>query len=315
MTRSVLVTGANGFVGTAVMARLAQMPDITPVAAVRHPERWVGPGRAVGYDLLADAFPHLSNVDTVIHCAARVHIMKDKAENPLEAYQPANTDGAARLAAKAAASGVRRFIFISTIKVNGENTLGRGPFRSDDLVGAQDPYAISKLTAERRLLEIGERTGLEILIIRPPLVYGPGVRANFRSMIAWLDRGWPLPFGALHNRRSMIAVQNLADLVVHCIAVPVVGIFLARDSETPTTTELMVQLAQALQKPPRLLSVPPNWLRYVGKATGTSAVIRRLTDPLEVDLADTTARLGWNPPLSMDQALRLTVAAYRTEHR
>lgn len=314
MSRSVLVTGATGFVGAEVMARLAQLPDVHPIAAVRDPERWAGPGRAVGYDLLAEALPDLAGVDAVIHCAARVHVMADTVESPLQAYRAANAEATARLATHAAACGVCRFVFLSSIKVNGETTCGRGPFTPDDVPSPQDPYGQSKLEAEQALLSLAGNGALEVAIIRPPLVYGPGVKANFRAMMKALSRGWPLPFGALHNRRSMIAVQNLADLTVHCTNAPAAtGIFLARDAEQPTTTQLMAALAKALGRNPRLLPVPAAWLRFAGAALGKRAVISRLCDPLEVDLQHTTSRLGWTPPMPQDEGLRLAARAYQKE--
>ena len=314
MIRSVLVTGANGFIGTAVMARLAQMPGIKPVAAVRQPERWTGPGRAVAYDLFAEALPALSGIEAIVHCAARVHVMTDTVENPLSAYRNANTHATARLAAQAAASGVKRFVFISTIKVNGETTRGRGPFTAEDTPAPQDPYGQSKLEAEQALDRLAGTSGLEVAIIRPPLVYGPGVKANFKTMMKALAWGWPLPFGALHNRRSMIAVQNLADLAAHCaIASTATGTFLARDAEQPTTTELMAALAEALGRRPRLVPVPAGTLRLAGKLFGKGGVISRLCDPLEVDMQRTAARLGWTPPLSQREGLLSAARAYQKE--
>ncbi|WP_426150120.1 NAD-dependent epimerase/dehydratase family protein [Pseudomonas sp. DC3000-4b1] len=312
MIRSVLVTGATGFVGAAVMARLAQTSDISPIAAVRDLARWKGPGRAVDYDLLAERLPELGGVDAIIHCAARVHVMSEDPEHSFQAYRKANADATARLAAHAAASGVRRFVFLSTIKVNGENTQGRGPFTSEDEPSPQDAYGRSKLEAELALGKLAKEKALEVAIIRPPLVYGPGVKANFRSMMKALDQGLPLPLGALHNRRSMIAVQNLADLAVHCAkATSAQGLFLARDAEQPTTTEIMVALAHALGRSPRLLPVPSHWLRLVGGALGKGAVISRLCDPLEVDLRSTMARLGWKPPMAQSEGLRLAARAYQ----
>lgn len=314
MSRSVLVTGATGFVGRAVVARLTERADIASIAAVRVPARWQGPGRAVSYDLLADALPDLSGVDAIIHCAARVHVMTDTALDPLQAYRTANTEATLRLAMRAAANGVRRFVFISTIKVNGENTLGRGPFCASDIPNPQDPYGQAKHEAEQALTALAANTGMEVAIIRPPLVYGPGVKANFRALMKLLDRGLPLPFGALYNRRSMIAVQNLADLAVHCIDAPgATGLFLARDQEQPSTTQLMAALAEALGRTSRFLPVPAALLRMGGTALGRQAVISRLCDPLEVDLDQTTVGLNWQPPLRLQEGLRLTAEAYRKE--
>ena len=313
MKRLVLVTGANGFVGRAVVDRLAEGNSL-PLAAVRQPGQWQGPGRAVTYDLLSTTLPDLSGVDAVIHCAARVHVMADSVADPLHAYREANRDATVRLAAHAAASGVRQFVFISTIKVNGERTLGRSPFTSLDEPAPVDPYGQAKLEAEQGLLELAARTGLQVTIIRPPLVYGPGVKANFRAMMKALDRGVPLPFGALHNRRSMVGVHNLADLAVHCLDVPAAqGVFLVRDWEQPTTAQTMAALARALGNKPRLVNMPVGWLRWAGRALGKQAVVSRLCDPLEVCLDHTAAHLGWQPPLSLEEGLRLTAEAYHKE--
>ncbi|MBA1241963.1 NAD-dependent epimerase/dehydratase family protein [Pseudomonas japonica] len=313
MNRSILVTGATGFVGTAVAARLAREPGTDVVAAVRAPERWAGPGRAVVYDLVAQALPDLTGIDAVIHCAARVHVMTDTAQDPLEAYRAANAEATARLAAHAAACGVRRFVFISTIKVNGETTQGRGPFTAQDTPAPQDPYAQSKLEAEQALMSLSTQSGMGVVIIRPPLVYGPGVKANFRALMKALDRGWPLPFGALANRRSMIAVDNLADLAVHSTGATKQGVFLARDSEQPTTSELMKALASALGREPKLVPVPASWLRIAGTLIRKQAIVGRLTDPLEVDLQHTCAQLEWRPPVPMAEVLHQTAHAYHKE--
>jgi UDP-glucose 4-epimerase len=240
--------------------------------------------------------------------------MAEAEANPLHAYRTANTLGTLRLAEHAAASGITRFIFISTIKVNGETTLGRGPFTADEAAAPQDPYGQSKFEAEQALITLANVNAMEVVIIRPPLVYGPGVKANFRALMGALDRGMPLPCGALHNRRSMVSVFNLADLIIHCIDAPgASGILLARDQEQPTTVELMAALAGALGRRPRLLPIPAAWLRMAGTLIGKRAVVSRLCDPLEVDLAATSTRLGWQPPVSLEDGLRLTAQAYHKE--
>lgn len=314
MNKKVVVTGATGFVGSAVVARLAKSDNITTIAAVRSPHLWQGQTMAVGYDLLGDELPDLTDVDAVIHCAARVHVMTDTSNDSLHAYRAANRDATKRLARHAMEAGVRRFVFISTIKVNGETTQGRGPFTVRDTPAPQDPYGQTKLEAEQALMALAATSSMDIVIIRPPLVYGPGVKANFKAMMKALDQGWPLPFGALHNRRSMVAVENLADLTVHCLDAPdAVGVVMARDKEQPTTSELMEALAHALGRTPRLIPVPTSWLRFAASALGKSGLATRLCDSLEVELDETTTRLNWHPPMTLQTCLRNTAQAYRKE--
>jgi len=314
MSRKILLTGATGFVGSAVRARLAELPDTNLIAAVRDLSLWQSSCAAVDYDLLSSCLPDLRGVDAVIHCAARVHVMADNGPGAHHDYRVANADATVRLARHAVACGVRRFVFLSTIKVNGETTQGRGPFTVNDTPAPLDPYSQAKHEAEQALNVLAATSALEIVIIRPPLVYGPGVKANFRALMKLLDSGWPLPFGALGNRRSVIAVQNLADLTVHCLDAPSAkGVVLARDSEQPTSSELMAAICNALGRRPRLVSVPASWLRLGGAALGKGKVMSRLCDALEVSLDDTISRLGWQPPLSMHDALKQTAQAYRAE--
>ncbi|MGK9046884.1 NAD-dependent epimerase/dehydratase family protein [Stutzerimonas chloritidismutans] len=312
----VLLTGASGFVGRAVHARLLadgvhelrcaqrQLPA-SPVAAA---EFCLAP--SLGPD--ADWSEALIGVDAVIHCAARVHVMNEQAADPLAEFRRANVEGALRLARQAVEVGVQRFVFVSSIKVNGEQTRPGEAFGADDEPQACDPYGISKRVAEEGLLALGAETGLEVVIVRPPLIYGPGVKANFLSMLRWLNRGVPLPFGAIDNRRSLVALDNLVDLLVLCLSHPQASgqRFLVSDGEDLSTTELLRRLGLALGRPARLLPVPQAWIEGGARLLGTQSLSQRLCGSLQVNIDKTRERLGWTPPLTVDQALARTAAHF-----
>jgi len=309
----VLVTGATGFVGEAIVFRLLLDKLFTPVAAVRGETRLSGLCSVVPFDLSDEfALPPLSDVEVVIHCAARVHVMNDTVTDPLAQFRKVNVEGTARLARAAAKSGVKRFIFISSIKVNGENTLPGAPFKADDQPAPGDPYGVSKREAEDVLFKIGREMGMEVAVIRPPLVYGPGVKANFLSMMRWLSRGVPLPLGALSNRRSLVAIGNLVDLIITCIAHPAAAnqVFLVSDGEDLSTTQLLQRMAVALKVRVRLLPVPQAVLRFGAVLAGRKALAQRLCDSLQVDIEKTCSVLGWLPPVGVDKALEVTASHY-----
>jgi nucleoside-diphosphate-sugar epimerase len=309
----VAVSGANGFVGRALVSALARAGwEVRPVVRILGGNDVIAGGDQrvavgdIGFE--TDWSAALRCADTVIHLAARVHVMRDAAAAPLAAYRDVNTNGTLNLASQAAASGVKRFLYLSSIKVNGEATQPDMPFTGGEIPAPIDPYGISKREAEDGLRKIGEETGMEVVIIRPPLVYGPGVKANFRSMMQWLQRGVPLPLGAIHNRRSLVALDNLIDLIVTCIAHPSAAnqIFLAGDGEDLSTTDLLRRLGVALNKPARLVPVPP-WLLEAGAAVlGKQDIARRLCGSLQVDISKARTILGWNPPVGVDDALRAT---------
>lgn len=312
----VLVTGATGFVGEALVFRLLRDKVFTPVAAVRGETRLAGLCPVVAFGLDENSpLPPLEDVDVVVHCAARVHVMNEVAADPLAAFRQVNVEGTARLARHAAKSGVKRFIFISSIKVNGEATLPGAPFSADDAPAPVDPYGISKREAEDALRQISQDTGMEVVIIRPPLIYGPGVKANFLNMMCWLERGIPLPFGAINNRRSLVAIGNLIDLITVCIKHPAAGghVFLVSDAQDLSTTQLLRRMAGALNVKPRLLPLPSSLMTVGAALIGRQDLAQRLCGSLQVDIGKTQAILGWLPAISVDQALRNTAGHYRAK--
>jgi nucleoside-diphosphate-sugar epimerase len=302
----VLVTGANGFVGRAVCSQLmAAGHAVTP--AVR---RGSGLPNEVG---VGDVGPStdwriaLAGCDVVVHLAARVHVMRDEANDPLTEFRVVNTEGTLNLARQAAQAGVKRFIFISTIKVNGEGC--EAPYRETDVPAPEDAYAISKWEAEQGLWQIAADTGLEVVILRPPLVYGPGVKANFLRLMQLVKRGWPLPLGAIRNKRSLLYLGNFVDAIRLCVEHPAAAgqTFLLDDGEPVSTPELIRAIARALGRPARLLAVPVGVLEAAGTLLGKRAAVARLTDALFVDSSAIRARLGWTPPYSMAVGLATTV--------
>jgi UDP-glucose 4-epimerase len=247
----------------------------------------------------------LVNCGAVVHLAARVHVMQDQAADSLAEFRRVNVQGTVRLAHLAAAAGVKRFVFVSSIKVNGEATRLLFPFRADDDPVPTDAYGISKMEAEQGLSEIGAKTGMEVVIIRSPLVYGPGVKANFGSMMRWLKRGIPLPLGAIRNQRSLVSLGNLIDLIMTCLTHPAAAnqIFMVSDGEDVTTTELLRRMGIAMGHPARLVPIPENLLKVMASLVGKNNVAQRLCGSLQVDISKTRELLGWTPPLTLDEGL------------
>lgn len=318
----ILVTGATGFVGKAVVQRLLAEDESrrVSVAVRRHVQQWpvrVVPRVTGDLEPATDWSVALGGILAVVHCAARVHVMADTAANPLDEFRRVNVRGTLNLARQAASAGVRRFVFVSTIKVNGESTQTGMPFTPDDKPAPQDPYSISKCEAEIGLRQLAEKSGMEVVIIRPPLVYGPGVKANFLSMMRWLARGVPLPLGAIHNQRSFVALDNLVGLVVTCIEHPAAAnqTFLVSDGYDLSTTELLARLGHALDKPAHLVPVPMKWIQFWAGLLGKKAVVERLCSSLQVDSSKARDLLGWVPPLSVDEALAKTARHYLENQR
>lgn len=314
-----LVTGANGFVGREVCDVLNSRGQ--NVRAALRNKCWPGSSEVEvevvsEHSAATDWGVALREVDTVVHLASRVHVMDDKSINPLAEYRKVNVDGTENLARQAALAGVRRFIFISSIKVNGEATSLGKPFLADDTPSPMDEYGISKYEAEEALKRIAKELGMEFVIIRPPLVYGPGVKANFFSMMQWLSKGIPLPFGSINNKRSLVALGNLADLVATCTEHPLAAnqIFLAGDGESLSTTELLQLMGRALDRPAKLIPIPQKILKVVFIIMGKKKLAQRLCSSLQVDISKTKEMLNWMPPVSVEEGLRKTAEYFlRTE--
>jgi nucleoside-diphosphate-sugar epimerase len=240
--------------------------------------------------------------------------MNDRSTDPLAEFRCVNVEGSINLARQAAAAKVRRFVYLSSIKVNGESTELNRPFTATDGAGPEDPYALSKLECEQALRQVASETGMEVVIVRPPLVYGPGVKANFESMMRWLSRGVPLPLAAVtHNRRSLVGLDNLVDLIVTCLSHPAAAnrTFLVSDGEDLSTADLLKSMGRALGKPACLFYVPTSLLKFGAKLVNMDGVYRRLCGSLQVDICHTRQLLNWTPPLSFDEGLRRTAEGFR----
>lgn len=301
---NMLVTGATGFVGSSFCAKATK----TGYYVRRIVRKRIDSDEHVIENIDGSALwkPALDGIDTVVHLAARVHVMKDKANDPLAEFRRVNTQGTLNLARQAAGAGVRRFVFLSSIKVNGEYTANSRAFTENDQPNTVDPYALSKLEAEQSLLDIASNSDMEVVIIRPPLVYGPGVKGNFASMIKWVGKGLPLPFGAVHNKRSFIALDNLVDFILLCIKHPGAAneIFLISDGEDISTTELLQKVGKALDKRVVLLPVPVGLIKLGAGLLGKRDIADRLFGSLRVDSSKARQLLGWKPVVSMDEQLR-----------
>lgn len=318
MTQRVLITGASGFVGRAVTAHLVSLGCYKVVAVTRFDP--VNPVAGAQYLPLGDLTaqnqlqPALVGIDTVVHAAARVHFLNDNTSKSVAEFERVNVELTLQLARQAAAAGVRRFVFLSSIGVNGVKTEVGSAFSENDQPQPHNPYAHSKLKAELGLRQIAEDTGLEVVIIRPPLVYGPGVRANFAALMRAVQRGWPLPLGAVHNLRSMVAIDNLVDFIITCMTHPQASnqTFLVSDGNDVSSADLVRKLAQMMGVRTRLLSVPEPVLWIAGKVLGNSDVIQRVCGSLRVDISKARRLLDWRPPVSMDEGLSRAVAGMQS---
>lgn len=306
---NILVTGATGFLGGRLCKTLNEEPRIRLTAVVRR-------GRPVSrvdsvvqmpcIDSSSDWTDALRAQEVVVHTAARAHVMNDSVVDSLLEYRKINVEGALNLARQSAAAGVKRFVFISSIKVNGEQTAPGQRFQPEDEAKPIDPYGISKWEAEHGLQQIANDTGMEVVIIRPPLVYGPGVKGNFAYLINLMGKGLPLPLGAIYNQRSLVALDNLVDLIIICLDHPNAAnqVFLVSDGQDLSTTELLQGLARAMGRPSRLLPLPRALLSVAASLLGKTSVADRLLSSLQVDISKTDSLLGWTPPITIDEGLR-----------
>jgi nucleoside-diphosphate-sugar epimerase len=309
----VLVTGPDGFVGYRLCERL--LKDGFAVRGAQFTPALLPSGcESVVVGDLAEVTnwdEALDGVDRVVHLAARVHIMNDESSDPLQAFRRVNVEGTRRLAEAALRAGVKRFVFISSIKVLGESTPDR-PFGPDDPFAPEDPYGISKMEAEKLLTQFSQESGMEVAIVRPPLVYGPGVRANFLKLLSVVCKGIPLPFGSVNNCRSLVSVNNLVDFLVCCLTHEKAAneAFLVSDGHDLSTAGLIQAIAKAAGCRPMLLSVPPVCMKLAGSVLGKRAEVERLCGSLAVDISKGRELLGWNPPGTIEDGLQETVLWY-----
>lgn len=313
----ILVTGAAGFVGGGIIDRLIADGIHQPVALLRKKKEESSLDCTVieagNIESIEDWSSFLSHVDIVIHAAARVHVMNQSSVASLSEFRKINVDTTLKLAATSAVLGVKRFIYLSSIKVNGEATFAGNAFNASDNPSPVDAYGISKYEAESGLFELGKITGMEIVCIRPTLVYGPGVKANFLSMMNWVWRGIPLPFGGMtQNRRSFIFLDNLVDLITTCITHPAAAnqVFLASDDEDLSTADLLHRMTVALGGPTRLFKIPSSLIKFIARLVGRGDMALRLCGSLRVDIRKTKDLLDWTPPVSVNEGLRQTADYY-----
>lgn len=316
-----LITGATGFVGDSllqsalleshIVSAIARKPKIKQKQCQYPQANWFEGELSAQYNWQSA----LSGVDCVVHCAARVHQMQDAQltnQDIQQAYDEANFHATLNLAKQAAESGVKRFVFVSSIKVNGESTQPNAPFLPQTTQAPTDPYGLSKYKAEQALLELAAESEMDVVIVRPPLVYGPEVKANFQTMMKWASRPVPLPLGAINNQRSMVYIQNLTDLLLLCAHHPQAAnqIFLVSDDYDISTSQLLKQIKQVSQSHCMLLPIPTSWFNIVAKVINKPQIAQRLCGSLQVDIRHTKNQLNWKPPVSWEQGIEETVKHY-----
>lgn len=314
----ILITGTTGFVGRAVCKVLREQGHML-TGTTRTPDLGSGPERVPLYHIAeigpdTDWSQIVSGADIVIHLAARVHVMRDRASDPLAAFRRVNCEGTKKLAEQAAAAGVKRFVFISTAKVAGEISPPKG-FSEKDPAQPEDPYGISKWEAEQALGEISQRTGMEVIILRPPLVYGPGVKGNFLKLMNAVQRERLLPLGAIQNQRDLLYVENLADAIAVAAHHPEAAnqTFFVSDQAAVSTPELVQKIATAFDKKPRLINFPLGGLKFIGALTGKSSAIKRLCGSLTLNTSKIQRTLNWTPPYSLEEGLKKTAEWFRAD--
>lgn len=313
----VLLTGSSGFIGSRLLESLTGMRDYELSCMARMPVKYNEGVKVFISDLasVTDWSEVLAGQQVIIHAAARAHVLKDTAADPLTEFRKVNTASTLNLARQAAEAGVRRFVFISSIGVNGNQTLA--PFTEMVTPKPQEPYALSKFEAEQGLKEIADQSEMEVTIIRPPLVYGPNAPGNFGSLMRWTKKGIPLPLGAIHNKRSLIGIDNLVDFIITCIDHPAAAnqTFLVADGEDLSTTDLLRRVGQAMGKPARLIPVPMSVLKFGARLLGKQAMAQRLCGNLQVDISKARKLLGWEPLVSVDEGLRRAVRSNADSER
>ncbi len=307
----ILLTGATGFVGRQLLQELVKQQDLSLKIALRaRGTDLVKPGISVfaPFDLSEQTNwrDALEGTEVVIHTAARAHILNEKAKDPLEEFRKINVEGTLNLARQAASLAVKRFIFISSIGVNGKSTPAHQAFSADDLPNPKDPYAISKYEAEQGLQELASKTGMELVIIRPPLIYGAGAKGNFQRLLFWLQKGLPLPLGAIKNKRSFVSIENLNSLIINCISNPRAAnqIFLVSDDEDLSTTDLLRRIGNLINKPARLLPIPQVVLKCATTMLGQKEMYERLCASLLINMTKTKELLDWKPQKTVNEALK-----------
>jgi nucleoside-diphosphate-sugar epimerase len=312
----ILITGSTGFVGRALFKNLNSKKNFLVHLSTRTNQEKLFQGaktfNIAEIDFNTNWKDALDGIDCIVHCAARAHMTEKKQTDSLNSYRRINVDGTKNLAKQAAAIGIKRFIFLSSIKVNGEETIASKSFKYNDISQPEDAYGISKWEAEQALLEISKQTGLEVVIIRPPLVYGEGVKGNFLRLLDIVYKQMPLPFAKINNLRSFIGLDNLVDLIICCIDHPKAAgkTFLVSDGEDLSTPDLIIKLSKFMDKSPRLFQVPQLIIQLMGRLLGKSLEIKRLLGSLRVDNSYTCEILEWSPVLSLDESLEKTVRWY-----
>jgi nucleoside-diphosphate-sugar epimerase len=305
----VLITGAAGFVGNPLCQTLAAQ-GIDVIKGVRQLSNTGIQDACRPVDLAGAT--DCADIDAIVHLAARVHVMHDAVADPLAEFRKVNVEGTLNLARQAAAARVKRFVYISSIKVNGEWSYPQKPFTAADLPAPADAYGLSKYEAEQGLWALAKTTGMEIVVIRPPLIYGPGVKANFLSMMRLLVKSIPLPFAGIRNKRSLLALDNLIDFIIVSLHHPKAAnrTFLVADGCDLSTTELLFLLGEALRKPARLFYIPARVMKAAAVITGKKSIFDRLYGNLQIDSKEACAILNWQPPMSVDEGLKITSAHF-----
>jgi nucleoside-diphosphate-sugar epimerase len=315
----VLLTGSTGFIGRALLKQLHSKDGVLVRAALRR--NAVDIPSDIKTTQVGDLSPDnkwgicLSGADVVIHTAGRAHVIRDTAMDPLSEFRRVNVEGTLNLARQAVEAGVRRFIFISSIGVNGSRSVS--PFTETDTPHPVEPYAISKFEAEQGLRQIAESSGMEVVIIRPPLVYGPNAPGNFGRLIRLVHKGIPLPLGAIHNKRSLVALDNLVDLIMTCLSHPAAAnqTFLAGDGEDLSTTDLLRRIGNALGKSVRLFPISSSLLKLGASLIGKPGLAQRLCESLQVDISKARELMGWTPPVKLDDCLKRTAKHFLESQR